>query len=124
MAEVVAKVEGALRAEVTVLERHPQAKPDRPSRTALKLGEVLSAVGKRPSIESLRFGGPVGDHTVVVRAGHESLAITHTVRSVCGVAARAVEMARRLVSQVPDLGAGGDGMTAFETTAAEWREAE
>lgn len=103
LAETLATAAGPLEAELTVLERHPATKADRPSGTARRLSEVLGSKGRPASVESARYGCPVSDHTVVMAAGHETLTITHSVFSLSGVAARCLEMARRLLTQPPGL---------------------
>lgn len=108
LAETLAKVAGSLEAEVTVLDRHPSTKADRPSGTARRLSEVLGAAGRPVNVESARYGCPVSDHTIVLAAGHEVLTITHSVLSLNGAAARCLEMAKRLQAQPPGLWAAED----------------
>lgn len=108
LAEALGKVAGPLGAEVTVLERHPSTKADRPSGTARRLTEVLSAGGLHVNVESARYGCPVSDHTVVVATGHELLTVTHSVLSLNGAAARCLDMAKRLLVQPPGLWATAD----------------
>lgn len=103
LAETLTMVAGPLGAELTVLERHPATKADRPSGTARRLSEVLGSKGRPVHVESARYGCPVSDHTVVMAAGHETLTITHSVFSLSGVAARCLEMAKRLLTQPPGL---------------------
>ena len=103
LAETLARLAAPLEAEVTVLERHPATKADRPSGTARRLSEVLGVGGRPVNVESTRYGCPVSDHAVVLAAGHETLSITHSVFSLGGVAARCLELARRLPLQPPGL---------------------
>lgn len=108
LAETLAEVAGALGAEVTVLDRHPATKADRPSGTARRLSEVLGAGGRPVTVESARYGLPVSDHTIVVTAGQEVLTVTHSVVSLNGVADRCLGLARRLQAQPAGLWSTGD----------------
>lgn len=64
--------------DAAIVETHHRMKKDAPSGTALKLAESL---GRRSSTSSVRAGGVVGDHTLLLCGPHERLEITHRVQS-------------------------------------------
>ncbi|HEX2027001.1 MAG TPA: dihydrodipicolinate reductase C-terminal domain-containing protein [Nitriliruptorales bacterium] len=88
-------LDGRGKAELTVAERHQTTKPDRPSATALALAALWQeASGTLPaSVDSVRGGLRVSDHTVTLALEDEELAITHSVGSIAVPARRAVEAA-------------------------------
>lgn len=81
--------------DIEIIETHHSAKLDAPSGTALMLAdEITKAIGereyvyerasrreKRPvneiGIHSVRGGGVIGEHTVMVIGQHETISITH-----------------------------------------------
>ena len=96
MLEAVAGALGAW--EATVVERHPRTKLDRPSATALELAALCGG-----EIASVRGGLPVSDHTVVLAAGGETVAVTHAVADLSAAAAGAVRAADWIVDREPGL---------------------
>jgi 4-hydroxy-tetrahydrodipicolinate reductase len=82
-------------AELTVAERHPTTKLDRPSATALVLAATWrAATGTEPaSVDAVRGGLGVSDHAVTLTLGDEELVISHSVRSLTAPARRALEAA-------------------------------
>ncbi|MGW4369554.1 dihydrodipicolinate reductase C-terminal domain-containing protein [Nocardia takedensis] len=84
-------------AEFAVIDRHPTTKLDAPSATARQLAAL---VGNDPPVVSDRFGPAVSDHEVLITAGGETLALTHSVRDLRGPATGALRLAARL-EQLP-----------------------
>ena len=65
-----------------IVETHHTRKKDAPSGTAKTLGEILEQTGKpRVSIESIREGDVVGEHTVTFVGPGERLELTHRAES-------------------------------------------
>ncbi len=60
--------------EVCILEKHHSQKKDAPSGTALNLKNIM---GKDVTIFSIRLGGIVGDHTVILANSGEVLEFHH-----------------------------------------------
>ena len=82
------------RCELSVAERHPTTKRDRLSATARALATTWQgAGGEVASIDSVRGGLRVSDHTVTLVIGDEELVVTHAVRSLSAPAVRAVQAA-------------------------------
>ncbi|KPJ59641.1 MAG: hypothetical protein AMJ46_10380 [Latescibacteria bacterium DG_63] len=69
--------------DIEVIEKHHREKKDSPSGTALRLAEtVANAAGRSDvSIHSLRAGGIVGEHTVVLALKGERMEIKHVAES-------------------------------------------
>jgi 4-hydroxy-tetrahydrodipicolinate reductase len=95
--------------ELSVQERHPAHKKDRPSATARELGGLWSALSGRPvaDVASIRGGLPVSDHEVTFTLAGELLSVRHCVTDRT-VAARG---ALRAASWVQRRGPGLWGMT-------------
>jgi len=65
-----------------ITETHHTKKKDAPSGTAKTLGEILKQAGKSDvSIQSVREGDVVGDHTVIFLGTEERLEFTHRAGS-------------------------------------------
>ncbi|HWY40403.1 MAG TPA: dihydrodipicolinate reductase C-terminal domain-containing protein [Chthoniobacterales bacterium] len=65
-----------------ITEIHHAKKKDAPSGTAKTLGEILKQAGKADvSIQSIREGDVVGDHTVIFLGTEERLELTHRAGS-------------------------------------------
>ena len=88
-------------AEVSITERHPRYKVDRPSTTAKRLAEDWGKYGRVPieTIETLRMGLPVSDHEVTLSLPGEQLTVRHEVRSWEVAARGALSAARWLFGQ-------------------------
>ncbi len=110
--------------DVEVFEAHHRRKVDAPSGTALMLGEAaargrgvdLKAVSERgrdgltgPRAEGaigfsvMRAGGIVGEHSVVLAAGDEIIALSHSARDRSLFARGALAAARWLAGRAPGL---------------------
>ncbi|WP_334435577.1 dihydrodipicolinate reductase C-terminal domain-containing protein [Micromonospora sp. CPCC 206060] len=116
---------GRLHAEglgsVTVVDRHPTYKKDRPSATALALadratGGADGALDVR--IESIRAGMPVCEHDVRLALGDEELVVRHAVRDWAAYAPVAVRAALWLTDRPAALHSMDDFYTWLLTTSA------
>ena len=70
--------------DVSIIETHHQMKKDAPSGTAKTLAQVLKSVrkiDKEISIQSIREGEVVGEHTVVFAGPGDRLELTHRAAS-------------------------------------------
>lgn len=70
-------------ADVEILECHHTQKLDAPSGTAFTLAQAVEEGrgghgGRAPGIHSLRMGSVVGEHTVILNAGSQTITLTHT----------------------------------------------
>ena len=81
--------------DIEIIETHHSAKLDAPSGTALMLAdEIQNAIGEREyvyerasrrasrpkkeiGIHSVRGGGVIGEHTVMIIGQHETISVTH-----------------------------------------------
>ncbi len=103
-------------AEIEIVETHHDRKLDSPSGTALLLADRIKEVrpnartvcgrsgqGKRDfdeiGIHSLRLGNVVGEHTVILDNGLETLTLTHRAQSRSLFASGALKAAEFLVKQ-------------------------
>jgi 4-hydroxy-tetrahydrodipicolinate reductase len=86
---------------MTVSERHPVTKRDRPSASARSLATAWPSC--QAEITSLRAGAPVSDHAVTFELCGESVAIEHGVTDLGAAAAGAVIAARRIATAPPGL---------------------
>ncbi|MBO5648990.1 MAG: 4-hydroxy-tetrahydrodipicolinate reductase [Clostridia bacterium] len=85
-------------ADVEIVEKHHNQKLDVPSGTALALADAVSAVREQAQfvvgrhenglrsknevgIHSLRLGGVVGEHEVIITTGNETLSLKHEAHS-------------------------------------------
>jgi 4-hydroxy-tetrahydrodipicolinate reductase len=87
--------------DALIVEAHHAAKRDAPSGTALKLQTLLGL--KSSQVFSLRAGGIVGDHTLVLAGPHERLEITHRAQTRDSFADGALEAAAWLIGKKPKL---------------------
>lgn len=90
--------------EIKIVEAHHSQKKDAPSGTAKRLGEIVSKTrGKAPSIESIREGDIVGNHTVIFRGEAETIELTHRAHSRDAFARGALDAARFVSGKRPGL---------------------
>ncbi|MDG4794546.1 dihydrodipicolinate reductase C-terminal domain-containing protein [Micromonospora sp. WMMD1082] len=103
---LLAPLWSALRApdtgEVTVLDRHPSYKVDRPSATALALRDCVTGAATAPvevAVDSVRAGLPVSEHEVRLTLPDEEVVVGHRVRDWAAYGAVAVRAARWLAAR-------------------------
>jgi 4-hydroxy-tetrahydrodipicolinate reductase len=92
--------------DAEIIETHHQMKKDAPSGTAKTLAEVLKATKKTQteiSIQSIREGNVVGEHTVIFRGPSERLELTHRAASREIFARGALRAAKWIINQPPGL---------------------
>jgi 4-hydroxy-tetrahydrodipicolinate reductase len=92
--------------DAEIIETHHQMKKDAPSGTAKTLAEVLKATKKTQteiSIQSIREGDVVGEHTVIFRGPSERLELTHRAASREIFARGALRAAKWIINQPPGL---------------------
>jgi 4-hydroxy-tetrahydrodipicolinate reductase len=87
--------------DAAIVEAHHAGKRDAPSGTALKLQTLLGL--KSSQVFSLRAGGIVGDHTLLLAGPHERLELTHRAQSREAFADGALAAAAWLVGKKPKL---------------------
>jgi 4-hydroxy-tetrahydrodipicolinate reductase len=87
-----------------IVETHHKMKKDAPSGTAKTLAEILEAVrNSEISVQSIREGDVVGEHTVIFGGPGERLELTHRAAN-RGIFARgALRAAKWLVNKPPGL---------------------
>ena len=87
-----------------IVETHHKMKKDAPSGTAKSLAEILKAVrNSEISIQSIREGEVVGEHTVIFKGPGECLELTHRAAN-RGIFARgALRAARWIMNKPPGL---------------------
>jgi 4-hydroxy-tetrahydrodipicolinate reductase len=107
-------------ADVEIIEKHHNQKLDVPSGTALMLADTVKSVrgnsvflvgrhenGRRSKdeigIHSLRMGGVVGEHEVIICTGSQTLSLKHTAHNRALFAEGALTAARFIVDKVPGL---------------------
>ena len=107
-------------ADVEIIEKHHNQKFDVPSGTALMLADAVKSVrgnsvflvgrhenGKRSKdeigIHSLRMGGVVGEHEVIICTGSQTLSLKHTAHNRALFAEGALTAARFIADKVPGL---------------------
>ncbi len=105
-------------ADVEIIEKHHNQKLDVPSGTALMLADAVKSVrgdsvflvgrhenGKRSKdeigIHSLRMGGVVGEHEVIICTGSQTLSLRHTAHSRALFAEGALAAARFIADKPP-----------------------
>ena len=87
-----------------ITETHHRMKKDAPSGTAKTIAEILRADGAGEiSIQSVREGEIVGEHTVIFAGPGERLELTHHAESRAIFARGAIRAARWIVGQAPGL---------------------
>jgi 4-hydroxy-tetrahydrodipicolinate reductase len=92
--------------DAEIIETHHKMKKDAPSGTAKTLAEVLKATKKTQteiSIQSIREGDVVGEHTVIFRGPSERLELTHRAASREIFARGALRAAKWIINQPPGL---------------------
>ncbi len=84
--------------KITMKETHHTKKKDSPSGTAKKLQDIVSSVrGKKPSVESIREGDVVGDHSVIFDGKTEKIVLMHHAKSRDVFAKGALDAAKFIV---------------------------
>ena len=87
-----------------IVETHHKMKKDAPSGTAKTLAEILKAVRKSEiSIQSIREGDVVGEHTITFSGPGESLELTHRAANRGIFAAGALRVAKWIINKPPGL---------------------
>ena len=87
-----------------IVETHHKMKKDAPSGTAKTLAAILKAVrNSEISIQSLREGEIVGEHTVIFKGPGESLELTHRAANREIFALGALRAAKWIVHKTPGL---------------------
>lgn len=92
--------------DAAIVETHHKAKKDAPSGTALRLAQAV-AEGRRSDAPvptaSLRVGGVVGDHSLILAGPYERLTLSHTAESRDAFALGALEAALWTARKRPGL---------------------
>jgi 4-hydroxy-tetrahydrodipicolinate reductase len=91
---------------MSVLERHPMTKRDRPSASARSLARAWTERTKIEShgeIVSQRAGQPVSDHSIMFDLDGASLSISHSVNDLTAAACGAILAARHAKTSEPSL---------------------
>lgn len=92
--------------DAAIVETHHKAKKDAPSGTALRLARAVSD-GRRDDAavptSSLRLGGVVGEHSLVLAGPFDRLTLTHSAESRDAFALGALEAALWLARRKPGL---------------------
>lgn len=92
--------------DAAIVETHHKTKKDAPSGTALRLAQAVSE-GRRSDAEvptsSLRVGGVVGDHSLVLAGPYERLTLSHDAQSRDAFALGALEAALWTAKKKPGL---------------------
>ena len=87
-----------------IVEMHHKMKKDAPSGTAKTLVEILKAVRKSEiSVQSIRKGDVVGEHTITFSGPGESLELTHRAANRGIFAAGALRAAKWIIHKPPGL---------------------
>jgi 4-hydroxy-tetrahydrodipicolinate reductase len=87
-----------------IVETHHKMKKDMPSGTAKTLAEILKAVRNREiSVQSIREGDVVGEHTVIFSGPGESLELTHRAANRGIFAGGALRAAKWIIKKPPGL---------------------
>ena len=87
-----------------IVETHHTMKKDAPSGTAKTLAEILKAVRNREiSVQSIREGDVVGEHTVIFSGPGESLELTHRAANRGIFAGGALRAGKWIISKPPGL---------------------
>jgi 4-hydroxy-tetrahydrodipicolinate reductase len=87
-----------------IVETHHKMKKDAPSGTAKTLAEILKAVRKSEiSVQSIREGDVVGEHTITFSGPGESLELTHRAANRGIFAAGALRAAKWIINKPPGL---------------------
>jgi 4-hydroxy-tetrahydrodipicolinate reductase len=87
-----------------IVETHHKMKKDAPSGTAKTLADILKAVrGSEISIQSIREGDVVGEHTVIFTGLGERLELTHRAANRGIFAGGALRAAKWIINKPPGL---------------------
>jgi 4-hydroxy-tetrahydrodipicolinate reductase len=92
--------------DAEIVETHHKMKKDAPSGTAKTLAEILKAVRNMQneiSIQSIREGDVVGEHTVIFRGPGERLELTHRAASRAIFGRGALRAAKWIMGRPPGL---------------------
>ena len=89
---------------IEISETHHSDKKDKPSGTAKKIGEIVEEVThQKPSIQSIREGEVIGDHTIIFGSEAEHLAIMHRALDRKVFAEGALKAAQWVIGKSPGL---------------------
>ncbi len=86
-----------------IVEVHHRDKKDAPSGTAKQLSETVKAVRGDVTVESIRGGDVIGEHTILFLGEGERLELTHRAASRTIFARGALEAAQWIITQKPGL---------------------
>ncbi|HEX5490357.1 MAG TPA: dihydrodipicolinate reductase C-terminal domain-containing protein [Candidatus Udaeobacter sp.] len=87
-----------------IIETHHKMKKDSPSGTAKSLGEILKTLrNSEISIQSIREGEVVGEHTVIFAGPGERLELTHRAADRAIFAAGALRAAKWIINKAAGL---------------------
>lgn len=87
-----------------IIETHHKMKKDAPSGTAKTLGEILKTLRNTEiTIQSIREGEVVGEHTVIFASTGERLELTHRAADRAIFAAGALRAAKWIINKPPGL---------------------
>jgi 4-hydroxy-tetrahydrodipicolinate reductase len=87
-----------------IIETHHKMKKDAPSGTAKSLGEILKTLrNSEISIQSIREGEVVGEHTVIFAGPGERLELTHRAADRAIFAAGALRAAKWIINKAAGL---------------------
>jgi 4-hydroxy-tetrahydrodipicolinate reductase len=87
-----------------IIETHHKMKKDSPSGTAKSLGEILNTLrNSEISIQSIREGEVVGEHTVIFAGPGERLELTHRAADRAIFAAGALRAAKWIINKAAGL---------------------
>jgi 4-hydroxy-tetrahydrodipicolinate reductase len=85
-----AAVASQLGYSVRIMEKHHAQKKDSPSGTAVTIQQIFALHGPEPEIFSIREGGTVGTHAVLLDSPYDTMMLTHDAKSRRGFAEGAV----------------------------------
>ena len=99
--EQITRTSWAKNANVSIIETHHESKKDKPSGTAIKMGEVIAKekgvdLGDIP-IEAYREGEVMGEHRAFFSTDHERIEVRHEAKDRFPFANGALDAARWLV---------------------------
>ncbi|MBI4063131.1 MAG: 4-hydroxy-tetrahydrodipicolinate reductase [Elusimicrobia bacterium] len=90
--------------DCSIVEIHHKGKKDAPSGTAKDLAELMvTAVGEKPDVFSLRLGEVPGEHKIYLATPYEVLELSHRVYSRDAFAAGAIYASKWIYGQKPGL---------------------
>jgi 4-hydroxy-tetrahydrodipicolinate reductase len=95
-----------------IVERHHLTKKDKPSGTAIAIGNVIATkAGKSLEIESIRAENIVGDHEIRLESANDTITLAHSAKTRRGFAEGAVRAAEWI-----------HGKTGFYDFKDVWRQ--